>query len=61
MSNPGLRLIARGALGSIAVAVFWGVVSSITPTTNYYLAPLLVVLAAPAIIRLTSRVVWEHP
>ncbi|WP_430869187.1 hypothetical protein [Demequina aurantiaca] len=51
--SSGARLILRAAAGSLVIAALWIVLASITPTTNYHLAPMVAVIAAPSTIRLT--------
>jgi hypothetical protein len=60
MNSGSARAVLMGTLGSLGVAILWTTLAALKPTTNYHLSPLISVLAAPMVARLTNsrRLRW---
>ncbi len=55
MAKSPWRSVLAGSFGSIAMALLWTWIAALNPTTNYHLAPLIAILAAPTVGRMTQR------
>ncbi|MDJ0336124.1 hypothetical protein QMG83_12900 [Salinibacterium sp. G-O1] len=61
MTKTDRRVIAYAAFGVAAISLLWIILAAVTPTTNYHLAPLVAVLAAPTTARMTTTTRLRAP